>query len=81
MIDDNFPYFGLLRREMWLLLNGKEKIRYPQLLIIHSLIILKKSKANYLFLDTRDHSKMTSRQKCQVLDPPPPYVTVSHFFH
>ena len=23
---------------------------------------------------------MTSPRKCQVLDPPPPYVTVSHFF-
>ena len=23
---------------------------------------------------------MTSRQKCQILDSPPPYVTVSHFY-
>ena len=29
----------------------------------------------------RGHSKMTSPQKCQILDPPPPYVTVSHFYH
>ena len=29
----------------------------------------------------RDHSKMTSPQKCQILDPSPPYVTVSHFYH
>ena len=24
---------------------------------------------------------MTSSQKCQMLDTPPPYVTVSHLFH
>ena len=29
----------------------------------------------------KDHSKMTSLQKCQILDAPPPYVTVCHFFH
>ena len=29
----------------------------------------------------RGHSKMTSLEKHQILDPPPPYITVSHFFH
>ena len=24
---------------------------------------------------------MTSPPKCQILDPPPPYVIVTHFFH
>ena len=24
---------------------------------------------------------MTPQQKCQILDPTPPYVTASHFFH
>ena len=28
----------------------------------------------------RGHSKMMSLRKWQILDPPPPYVTVSHFF-
>ena len=27
------------------------------------------------------HSKMTLPHKYQILDPPSPYVTVSHFFH
>ena len=28
------------------------------------------------------HSKMSLPRKCQILDlPPPPYVTVSYFFH
>ena len=29
----------------------------------------------------RGHSKITSQRKCQILDPPSPYVTFSNFFH
>ena len=51
---------------------------------VSSLIFEKKTtfflNEQYFFPEEiRGHSEMTSPQKCQVLDPPSPYVTVSHF--
>ena len=73
--------FSLTWFQLWL------AIHEPRLTVLHPTnstqcsLLSRWSMGMASHVTFRGNSKMTSPRKCKILDPPSPYVNVSHFFH
>ena len=75
MLSKTFGFNLHLNFDILVLTYFQRKIRLVKNI---SIIYLKQYQVSF---QIRDHSKMTSPQKCKNFRPSSPYVTVSHFFH